>query len=172
MHVHNSPPSPPSPTPQPTHTHTILLFVKKPTPFYHHIFPFSQHTHTLYTDLNARPTPPSNVVFEVRGQSASPLISARWHVSNCAGNFNCTKVLGYVVTCRPESTGEELRKTVWQSEVEDVTVAMTTVNATPYTRYACYMDAFNSYGFGFAGSIITVETPESGEEIRFSLSCV
>ena len=150
-----------------THTHACTQLLS-PLPLPQHT-----HTHTLYTDLNARPTPPSNVVFEVRGQSdtPSPLISAQWHVSNCAGNFNCSEVLGYVVTCRSESTGEELRKTVWQSEVEDVTVATTTVPAAPYTRYACYMAAFNSYGFGFAGSIITVETPESGEEIHFSLLC-
>ena len=84
---------------------------------------------------------------------------------NCGNNFNCTEALGYVATCQEELTRYELRKTIWQSELEDVAVAVTTMIAAPYARYSCTLAALNSYGIGYAGSIITVETPESGEEI-------
>lgn len=121
------------------------------------------YTHT-HTDLNIRPSPPANVAFEVRRQSdsGSPLISAQWDVVNCGNNFNCSEALGYVATCREEATGYELRSIVWQSQVEGVAVAVTTMVAAPYTRYSCTVAALNSYGIGYAGSIITVETPESG----------
>lgn len=81
----------------------------------------------------------------------------------CRSNFSCIELLGYVISCREDSTQEEVLLTVWLSDIEDLEAADSRLPVKPFTRYTCWMASVNTYGVGQPGSRVAVQTPEIGE---------
>ena len=56
----------------------------------------------------------------------------------------------------------EIRKIVWQFEFEgsNGVIVNTNLSVRPFTQYFCMISSLNSYGIGYAGSKVHVETYE------------
>ena len=116
-----------------------------------------------------RPNPPQNVAFAIiphndNTRQQEIRLQARWAIQDCEGDFACIKVLGYIIECTTDRIEDEIRKIVLTSQVTRTTDSLTSIEflVRPFTRYQCSIGSMNSYGLGFSGSRVSIQTYELG----------